>query len=501
MVVAVALLTAAAAVGYTLMSPEIYRASASVTVPPELSIEGQASEQYLDSQVLLLESQDVAERAADIANRELGGEVLTTADFSGDGKSLEIIPPEGANPGSYGANTIDVAFTWPSNVVAQAGANAALRAFDEARTDAIRAHGEAVIAGIEQAFLDPRARDQIADLVNQRSDVLVNMQVDLASRPTIAWAVLPEIPINGNSRVAGAVGLILGAVLGTALAFARVTRRRRFDDGGGPAALYRAPLISEVPPSASEKWRFRGGPESPSLPVVAAPQSAVAEKFRLAAASVERVGAGEDRARSLVFVSPDASTGRSVVVANLALALAEAGTRVLAIDSDRTGELTSLLLPDNPHPDGIAQALTGERPVQDCLQPSPRNEALTVLGTGWVPGRRLIGAPYARALGQLLADVTSRFDVVLIDSPPLLQSADGPTLVDAADGVVVVVGTRDLVRDHIQVVERLESSETDVVGYIFNRQNVRPVPRRNADASSVVENAAKLNGNLQQARQ
>jgi Mrp family chromosome partitioning ATPase len=112
----------------------------------------------------------------------------------------------------------------------------------------------------------------------------------------------------------------------------------------------------------------------------------------------------------------------------------------------------------------------------------------------------MTGATFARAFDKLLSDVTTSFDVVLIDSPPLLESADATTLGNAADGLVIVVGTRDLVRDHVQVTERLELIETDVVGYIVNRQTVRPADRRDAEPSSLVESAPQLGGTLQQAR-
>jgi hypothetical protein len=129
LVVAITLAAAAIAVGYTLIQPKIYRAQASITVqqpvtPP--APQGDAG-QYLDSQVLLLQSQSVARRAASIANATLGGSILTDADFSAVDGSLGISPPTTATAGNYGATIIGVSFLGPSPRDAQVGLNSLLK--------------------------------------------------------------------------------------------------------------------------------------------------------------------------------------------------------------------------------------------------------------------------------------------------------------------------------------------------------------------------------------
>src|SRR5215218_3736587 len=77
MVLVIAILIAAAAVGYASVEPEVYRAHATVTVPRSTLAQGEAGSQYFDSQVLLLQSQEVADRAARIANMTLNENVLS----------------------------------------------------------------------------------------------------------------------------------------------------------------------------------------------------------------------------------------------------------------------------------------------------------------------------------------------------------------------------------------------------------------------------------------
>ena len=112
-------------------------------------------------------------------------------------------------------------------------------------------------------------------------------------------------------------------------------------------------------------------------------------------------------------------------MANVALALAESGTSVLAVDADGTdGDLTALLLPDSPTADGFEQVLAGQRAAADCIQTSPLHEGVAIIGSGQTTPGRATGAAYSKAVERMLADANARFDVVLINSPALLRVAD-----------------------------------------------------------------------------
>jgi Mrp family chromosome partitioning ATPase len=486
MVLAVAVVAMVAAVGYTVMKGKTYRAQASVTAQPPVSRQGQDPAQYLDSQVLLLQSQVVARRAARIADSELHSNQLTASDFSAHGRSLAIIPPAGASQGVYGASIIAVSFAWSSARIAQVGANAVLQAFDEARSATIAAQANAIVAGIDHAIGDTNNTGQRAALITARTQAVANEQIDLANRPTVAWAVEPASPVSGSWKRAGAIGLVIGIMVGAALAYARASRRRGFADRQDPEVLYGVPLIGEIPAVEAKKTsRSNKTPAGGLLPVTAAPRSAVAEAFRFAAGSVERIRAVRNSRLSLIFVSPLAGSGKSTVVANLALAIAEGGTRVLVVDADAEGDLTARLLPGTPTADGFEQVLAGQRALADCVKPSPLNGAVAVLGSGPAAPWRVTGAARSKAAGVLFAEAKASFDVVLIDSPALLQVADATELVDASDAAIAVLSPNELVRDHLEMVDRLNLIGSDVIGYIYNRAPMRPrLARYRRNASS-----------------
>ena len=116
-----------------------------------------------------------------------------------------------------------------------------------------------------------------------------------------------------------------------------------------------------------------------------------------------------------------------MVVANLALAIAEGRHPGAVVDADPgDGGLTARLLPGTP---GTTAAWSRYWPDScrwpPASNPSPLNDAVAVLGSGPALHRRVTGAARAKAASALLATASS-FDIVLIDSPGLLQVADAP---------------------------------------------------------------------------
>jgi Mrp family chromosome partitioning ATPase len=285
-------------------------------------------------------------------------------------------------------------------------------------------------------------------------------------------------------------------VLGAAAAYIRANRRHGYIGRQDPAALYGVPLIGEIPAFDAEKTLRSNGAAVHGLPVRADPHSAVAEAFRFTAGSLERIRAERGPRLSLVFVSPLADVGKSMVVANLALAIAEGGTRVLAVDADPgNGGLTARLLLGAMTADGLEHVLAGQQPLDNCIESSPLHSSLAVLGPGPALQRRVTGAARAKAASALLATAKSNFDVVLIDSPALLQVADATELVDASDAAIIVLSPDELIRDHVEMVDRLKLIGTDLVGYIYSQAPMPPQlvrNQRNGSSARVLDSRAEL---------
>jgi Mrp family chromosome partitioning ATPase len=474
-VLLVAVAAVLVAVAYSMSAAKVYRAYASVTVPLPVSLQGQQLDpaQYLDSQVLLLQSQGVAQQAAAIADAELGSSVLTAGDFVGAGSKLVINPPVTATPGAYGASIVSLWFAGSDARVAQVGADAVLRAFDQARSAAITAQANTLMSSINQALARTSGAQQKNALQGEQAQVAANEQADLASHPTFGWAVKPTAPLNGGLRRTAAIGLLIGLVLGVALAYLRASRRRDHGSGTDPAVVYDVPLIGEIPAFRTENRALSNGNVADGLLAVRTdPDSAAAEAFRSTAESVELIRATRGPRLSLVLVSPQAG-GTGMVLANLAFALAERGTRVLVVDADAVGGgEAARLLHATGAIGGLEEALAVRLSLAECTASSPFSAAVGVLECG--RGSLLLtGAARAKAAAALLAEAKGSFDLVLIDSPALLREAGAAELAAACDAAVTIVGPGDPVGGHAEIANRLRLIGTEVVGYIHTQVPAR----------------------------
>lgn len=144
----------------------------------------------------------------------------------------------------------------------------------------------------------------------------------------------------------------------------------------------------------------------------------------------------------LTVSSPGAGDGKSLVSSNLALSFAEAGYRTVLVDGDtRRGQLHAMF-GANRRP-GLLDYLGGDAPIEAILRNST-HEKLTLIpcGTRRHRGPELL---HSQAMLQLIAELKERFDVVLVDSPPLGAGVD-PFVLGAATGNILLVlrtGTTD----------------------------------------------------------
>ena len=299
----------------------------------------------------------------------------------------------------------------------------------------------------------------------------------------------------GGALTAGAMGVMRGTALATIFAallwwwqlraslreFDRgVVRCGEIGVGVGSGAEARSPSGASGWPSGAVP---NGGLAGGLISVRTDPHSAAAEAFRFVAVFIERVRAVHGPRMSVVFVSPRLSDGKSTVVANVAYALAEGGTKVLVVDADAAGGNQTARLLLGTRVGGFEEVLAGRRTLADCVQPSPLHEAASVLGRG-PAGLLVTGAARFKAASALLAEAKASFDLVLIDSPALLEVTGAIELVSAADAAITVLGHDEPIRDHTTMADRLNLIGTKVIGYIYNQAPARATFARLQRSSS-----------------
>lgn len=198
------------------------------------------------------------------------------------------------------------------------------------------------------------------------------------------------------------------------------------------------------------------------LVLIDAPRSPEAEAYRTLRTNVQF--SGVDRPIKVIAVtSAGAGEGKSTTLANLALALAETGARVVVVDADlRRPALHTLFGLSNE--DGLSNAIL--HPDRPLPLRSGGRDTVQVLTSGPVPPNpaELIGSP---RLDDILARLREQAEYVVVDTPPVTGLSDTATLAPRVDGVVLVVGAgvtrRDLARRAKEQLERVHARVLGVV--------------------------------------
>jgi succinoglycan biosynthesis transport protein ExoP len=201
------------------------------------------------------------------------------------------------------------------------------------------------------------------------------------------------------------------------------------------------------------------------LAVAAQPFSPVTEAFRVLCANI-RFSSVDKPLRTLLVTSPNPAEGKSVVVANLAIAMAEAGLRAVIVDADLRRPRLHELFGLDPHNEGLTGALL-EGNADGRLQPA-QMERLAVLTSGELPPNpaEMLGS---RRMQELLAGLAQQADMVLVDGPPVLPVADAATLAQGMDGVLLVLEAGRTRREAARrAVERLHQVGANPVGVVLN---------------------------------
>ncbi len=278
----------------------------------------------------------------------------------------------------------------------------------------------------------------------------------------VSRAVEPTSPVEPTPLRNGLLALVVGLMLGVGLAFVR----EQLDDTvrtkdeleratGGLSALALVPAVAG--------WKDRTKPQVVSM---VDPASPAAEAYRSLRTSVQFIGLHHP-VQVIQVTSPSASEGKTTTLANLAVALAGSGQRVVVVCCDlrrpRVHDFFGL-----SNTTGFTSVLLGEIPLSASLQPVPGQPKLSLLASGPTPPNpsELLSSPRST---QVLSALRSECDVVLVDSPPILPVTDGIVLSRLVDATILV-GTagRTTRKEYHRAAELLRQVDAPLIGSVLN---------------------------------
>lgn len=221
------------------------------------------------------------------------------------------------------------------------------------------------------------------------------------------------------------------------------------------------PVLGLVPMIGS--WRDRA---EPFLVTRIEPTSPAAEAYRSLRTSLQF--AGYDSAIGSVLVtSPTATEGKTSTVSNLGVVLATAGQHVVLVSADlRRPRLAAFFGLDEGV--GLTSVMIGELTLEKALQPVPETPRLMVLGCGPVPPNpsELLSSP---KFAEIFGELNDRFDMVLVDSSPLLPVTDPVLLSRLTDTTLVIVAAGNTTKGQLRRgVEQLTQVHARHIGIVLN---------------------------------
>lgn len=278
---------------------------------------------------------------------------------------------------------------------------------------------------------------------------------------TIRQATPPEAPISPRPPLNFALGFLVGIVLGIGIAVVRDLLDTRVRVAADVEAITGKSVIGSIP--------FEEQTSAQPLIVSESPRSPRAEAFRRLRTNLQFLEVGSS-SRCFVVVSALPGEGKSTTSINLAITLADAGSRVVVVDGDLRRPSVSRYL-GLEGAVGLTTVLIGKVELADAVQ-SWGNENLHVLPSGQIPPNpsELLGsAQMVRTIERL----TQEYDVVLIDSAPLLPVTDGAILAKMTGGAILVVGAGVAHKAHVtEAAGALRTVDADLVGTVLNRSEV-----------------------------
>jgi protein-tyrosine kinase len=200
------------------------------------------------------------------------------------------------------------------------------------------------------------------------------------------------------------------------------------------------------------------------------PKSPAAEAYRTLRTSIQFAGL-DHKCRSIVVTSSSPGEGKSTTVANFGVVLAQTGSRVCLVDSDlRRPTLHRIFGLGNSR--GLTTALLEGLPLSQIAQPT-NIPNLWVVTSGPLPPNpaELVGSNRMR---EALEAAAADYEMVLLDSPPVVSVADAVALATFADGVVMVVQTGKVPHEVIRrAIGQILAVKARILGVVMNGVNLK----------------------------
>jgi succinoglycan biosynthesis transport protein ExoP len=302
-------------------------------------------------------------------------------------------------------------------------------------------------------------------LLDRRREVEKQQNRHEAEARVISDADLPEHPSWPKPVLFPLCGAVFGLLSSVGLALLGPMLKNKFAHASDVERQLGLPVLTSIPPLRRKDLRVKRERLTVVDYAVRHPLSPFAESLRVARALLRLGDIGGNRIIQVTSAAPD--EGKSTLAAALAISVARTGLRVILVDADmRRGSLSGMF--NLATKDGlVGLATSGNLPVTYTQQYGDVSLEVLAAGNAIVPQPDLIAS--AR-FAMLLKDLTLTYDVIILDSPPVLAVSDAMSIARSADATVLVVDAQTTQKDIVErAVKSMRAAGAPIVGVILNR--------------------------------
>lgn len=295
-------------------------------------------------------------------------------------------------------------------------------------------------------------------------------------------AILPIYPTKPNKRL----NLILGALIGLGLGIGLTFLIEYFDDSvKNPDELERMglPILSIIPKIATEditkKILSRNGGSNGDLEEIQKiesrlvthfdPKSPISEAYRTLRTNIQFKDI-ENTNRAILITSSTPKEGKSTTVANLAITMAQMGSKTLLVDTDLRRPVIHSIF-DLKKDAGITNYLVSKSSFEEVIKSTVIDNLYVVTSGPLPPNPSEILS--SNKMKEFIQRARSEFSTILFDSPPIIAVTDAAVLSSIVDGLILVIKAHQTRRDAIRrALSLLESVKAKVYGSLLNSVNI-----------------------------
>ena len=299
-------------------------------------------------------------------------------------------------------------------------------------------------------------------LLQRLEEIKVAEQQTIPAVQVIEPAQLPQVPAGPNRAKAIGQGALAGLVLASAMAYLLELLDRKLRSIDAIQTVYPYTLLGTVPEFKVQDVEF------PQLPILGSAHSHISEAYRTLQVKLKFLSSADEPVQVIAVTSAQPQEGKSTTAANLAVAIAQMGHRVLLVDTDlRRPSQHQIWVVKNTL--GLTNILTSQGEEHNASLPTHQvADNLEVVTAGMIPPNPLTLLDSAR-MKEFIQTQRQQYDYIVLDTPPVTAAADPLVVGKLADGILVVAHPKVLDKHGAKVAEdTLNQPDLNILGLVVN---------------------------------